>query len=191
MRLSKPKSGTGQHVPRKGRPHQLDIWVYIIYDYMIRVCVWTKPEVIRRKQSLAARYRCIFLDLYPIGQMCWHHGSDQLPPRYINFKRFLRTLSNIFCCTGWTDSLWFSMGHKGCRSRRQILCASLHINSFSHPTLGWLNVFSSFPPPRPCLPPPLQWLLLLTPKLFELNLRYLGQREYRSGKMYWMTSWWP
>ena len=23
------------------------------------------------------------------------------------------------------------------------------------------------------------------------NLRYLGQRNYRSGKMYWMTFWWP
>ena len=28
-------------------------------------------------------------------------------------------------------------------------------------------------------------------KLFELDLRYLGQRKYRSGKMYWMTFGWP
>ena len=56
----------------------------------------------------------------------------------------------------------------------------------SHPSLGWLDVFSSFPPP-----PPPQWLLLLTSKLFELHLRYLGQRKYRSGKMYWMTFRWP
>ena len=40
------------------------------------------------------------------------------------------------------------------------------------------------------LPPP-QWLLLLASKPFKLNLRYLGQRKYRSGKMYWMTFWWP
>ena len=26
---------------------------------------------------------------------------------------------------------------------------------------------------------------------FELDLRYLGQRKYRSGKMYWMTFGWP
>ena len=51
---------------------------------------------------------------------------------------------------------------------------------------GWLYVFSLFPPPL--LP---QWLLLLTSQLFELNLRYLGQRKYRSRKMYWMTFWWP
>ena len=53
----------------------------------------------------------------------------------------------------------------------------------SHPILMWLYVFSLFPPSRP---PP-----LLTSKPFELNLRYLGQRKYRSGKMYWMTFWWP
>ena len=62
--------------------------------------------------------------------------------------------------------------------------------SLSHPSLGWLYVFSSFLPPRPPPPPP-QWLLLLTSNPFELNLRYLGQRKYRSGKMYWMTFRWP
>ena len=61
----------------------------------------------------------------------------------------------------------------------------------SHPSLGWLYVFSSFPPPPPPPPPPPQWLLLLKSKRFELHLRYLGQRKYRSGKMYWMTFWWP
>ena len=61
----------------------------------------------------------------------------------------------------------------------------------SHPSLWWLYVFSSFPPPRPRPPPPPpQWLLLLTSKPFELHLRYLGQRKYRSGKMYWMTFRW-
>ena len=57
--------------------------------------------------------------------------------------------------------------------------------SLSHPSLGWLYVFSSFPPPPP------ERLLLLISKPFELNLRWLGQRKYRSGKMYWMTFWWP
>ena len=55
----------------------------------------------------------------------------------------------------------------------------------SHPSLGWLYVFSSFPRPRP------QWLLHLMSKLFELNLRCLGQRKYRSEKMYWMAFLWP
>ena len=61
----------------------------------------------------------------------------------------------------------------------------------SHPSLGWLYVFSSFPPPRPRPRPPPQWLLLLMSKPFELDLRYLGQRKYGSGKMYWVTFGWP
>ena len=63
------------------------------------------------------------------------------------------------------------------------------LSLLSHPSLGWLYVFSSFPPPRPRPrpPPPPQWLLLLTSKPFELHLRYLGQWKYRSRKMYWMT----
>ena len=82
------------------------------------------------------------------------------------------------------------------------VCLSLiqFFQSLSHPSLRWLYVFSSFPRPRPRLrmrtrppppPPPPQWLLLLTSKPFKLNLRYLGQRKYRSGKIYWMTFWWP
>ena len=43
----------------------------------------------------------------------------------------------------------------------------------------------------PLLTPPPQWLLLLTSQPFELYLSYLGQRIYWSGKMYWMTFWWP
>ena len=27
--------------------------------------------------------------------------------------------------------------------------------------------------------------------VWAMNLRYLGQRNYRSGIMYWMTFWWP
>ena len=63
--------------------------------------------------------------------------------------------------------------------------------SFSHPSLGWLYVFSSFPPrPRPPRLPP-QKLLPLTSKLFELNLWYLAHRIYGSGEMYWVTFSWP
>ena len=63
-------------------------------------------------------------------------------------------------------------------------CVFCHLN---HPSLGWLYVFSSFPPPHP----PPQQLLPLTSKSFELNLRYLVQRIYGSGEMYWMTFPWP
>ena len=59
----------------------------------------------------------------------------------------------------------------------------------SHPGLGWLYVFSSFPPLP--LRPLLQQLLPLTSKPFEGNLRYLAQRIYGSGEMYWMTFPWP
>ena len=52
-------------------------------------------------------------------------------------------------------------------------------------------VFSSFLPLTCLPPPPPQWLLLLMAKPFELHLRYLGYRKYRSGKMYFMTFWWP
>ena len=56
----------------------------------------------------------------------------------------------------------------------------------SHPGLGWLYVFSSFPPSLP-----LQQRLPLTSKPLELNLRYLAQRIYGSREMYWMTLSWP
>ena len=63
----------------------------------------------------------------------------------------------------------------------------------SHPGLGWLYVFSSFPPrpPPPRPRPPPQQLLPLASKPFELNLRYLAQKIYGSGEMYWMTFLWP
>ena len=58
--------------------------------------------------------------------------------------------------------------------------------SLSHPVLGWLYVFSPFPP----RPPP-QKLFPLTSKPFELDLWYLAQRIYGSGELYWMTFPWP
>ena len=65
----------------------------------------------------------------------------------------------------------------------------IHLLQLSHLGLGWLYVYSSFPLRLPCPLP--QQLLPLTSKPFELSLRYLGQRIYRSGEMYWMTFWWP
>ena len=58
----------------------------------------------------------------------------------------------------------------------------------SHPGLGWLYVFSPFPPhPRP----PPQKLFPLTSKPFVLNLWYLAHIIYGSGEMYKMTFPWP
>ena len=42
--------------------------------------------------------------------------------------------------------------------------------------------------PSPSLP---QQLLLFTSKPFQINLRYLQQRKYRSVEMYWITFLWP
>ena len=58
----------------------------------------------------------------------------------------------------------------------------------SHLGLVWLYVFSSFPPPPPRPPP--QRLMPLTSKPFELHLKCLGQRIYKSWKMYWMSFPW-
>ena len=52
----------------------------------------------------------------------------------------------------------------------------------SHPSLGWLYVFRSLLPLRAWPPRVPQWLLLLSSKLFELNLRYLGQKNISLGK---------
>ena len=62
--------------------------------------------------------------------------------------------------------------------------------SLSHPVLGWLYVFSLFPPRPPRPRPSPQKLFPLTSKPFELNLWYLVQRIYGSGEMYWMTFPW-
>ena len=60
---------------------------------------------------------------------------------------------------------------------------NIALSVIKSPQSVWLYVFSSFP----LLPPP-QRLLLLMLKAFELNLRYLGQRKYRSGKMYLLVA---
>ena len=61
-----------------------------------------------------------------------------------------------------------------------------YLSIIKSPNLGWLYVFSLFLLPRPHLHPLpllLRLLLLLTSKPFGVNLRYLGQRKYRSRKM--------
>ena len=75
----------------------------------------------------------------------------------------------------------------------QLPCIQLETPSSRLWNFWWIktyttfNVFSSCPPPRPLL----QGLLPLTSKPFKLHLQYLGQRIYRSGKIYWLTFPWP
>ena len=90
-------------------------------------------------------------------------------------------------------TIWILMvqsGHKCAHVMTSLLwwhVQSSGLITIKSPQSGGDFMFS-FPPPRLGLrpPPPLQWLLLLTSKLFEHNLRYLGQRKYRFEKMYWM-----
>ena len=97
-----------------------------------------------------------------------------------------------WCITVFWSIIIYSISHEICTWSCFILWYFIwqlrlqYLKYLSHPSLGWLYVFSSFPP----RPPP-QQLLPLTSKLFELNLRYLAQRIYGSGEMYWMTFLWP
>ena len=98
----------------------------------------------------------------------------------------LKTLSPRHLILGLMDVIWVNI--------LDILKTCLEDIFLSHPCLGWLYAFSSFPPPRPLQrppprPPP-QQLLPPMSKLFQLNLRYLAQRIYWSGEMYWMTFPW-
>ena len=72
------------------------------------------------------------------------------------------------------------------QSSNTVSCVSLSFRT--HPCvlaikLPWSGVTLCFQFVSRLRPP----LLPLTSKPFELNLRYLGQRIYKSGKMYWMT----
>ena len=101
----------------------------------------------------------------------------------------LATFTHGRVCALWRSTA-FIHGFWTAAERRQKppMCNS----GLSHPGLGWLYVFNSFPlrPPPPPRPPP-QQLLPLTSKPFELNLTYLAQRIYGSGEMSWMTFSWP
>ena len=93
---------------------------------------------------------------------------------------------------------WFSFGPSGPNFTDIVICiwnkmsfVPSSVWYLSHPSVGWLYVFSSFlPRPHPPRPPP-QKLFPLTSKPFDLNLWYLAQRIYGSGEMYWMTFPWP
>ena len=82
-------------------------------------------------------------------------------------------------------SRWFAQPLFRCRSREtsKLRVTGLCEGDSPVTSLGWLYVFSSFPPPQQLLP--------LTSKPFELNLRYLAQRIYGPGEMYSMTFLWP
>ena len=109
-----------------------------------------------------------------LGHLCL---ADVLTPRP-SAGTLPSTKLNLFS----SKFLWPSMFWNNVSSTRLL----------SHPSLGWLYVFSSFPPRPPPPPrPPTQQLLPLTSKPFELNLTYLAQSIYGSGEMHSMTFPWP
>ena len=57
----------------------------------------------------------------------------------------------------------------------------------SHPSLGWLNAFTSFLPSQSLSLPP-QWLLILMAKQFVLCLGYLEQKHIGLVKCTWGLS---
>ena len=87
--------------------------------------------------------------------------------------------------TGKLKNMKFKVSHFGVKKRPTKFPQTLFLlyrdpatMSLGHP--GWGDfVFSLFPPPQQLLP------LTLTP--FVPDLRYFGQRKYRSGEIYWMT----
>ena len=104
----------------------------------------------------------------------------------------LKIMSVFFSNTKIKIMYWFNLLWVYCMYEICVIGRSLRIQStldllfLSHPSLGWLYGFGSFPP----RPPP-QQLLPLMSKPFQINLRSLGQRIDMSGKMYWMIFPWP
>ena len=103
--------------------------------------------------------------------------------------------AGVYCPHIWAQLVYFikiegfSMHICIAKDMRPIFNDSLLL---SHPVLGWLYVFSPFPPRPPCpLRPRPQKLFPLTSKPYELNLWYLAQRIYGSGELYWVTFPWP
>ena len=108
----------------------------------------------------------------------WHHILQHL----VKFIWYVHNSLAMVCCIESWNAIrqeaiaWANVG--------QFFWG--HMVSLSHPVLGWLYVFSPFPPrPRP------QKLFPLTSKPYQLNLWYLVQRIYGSGQLYWMTFPWP
>ena len=90
-------------------------------------------------------------------------------------------ICDVVWCHAMSHVIWYVMW---CWCNMQGIRSLYHYPnrrslSLSHHSLGWLYVFSPFPPcPRPRPRPQ---------KPFELNLWYLAQRIYGSGEMYRMT----
>ena len=152
----------------------VSVWVLHSRDWSTKVIT---------QNSFIFCYKSHVVELHSIDQFC-----------IIN-----HWLSNSFRWTLWCRRLFYvnSTNYLGTRvwyksQYKASLAGLIHLVT---------PVISSFPPsrprprprppPPPPPPPPPQWLLLLTSKPFQLDLRYLGQIKYRSGKMYWMTCGWP
>ena len=101
----------------------------------------------------------------------------------LRFMGLRNLILSTICCRGKLNIV-FSLLESIYLKEPHPKCASFSTR-ISHPVLGWLYVFSLFPP---CPPP--QKLFPLMSKPFELNLWYLAQRIYGSREMHWMTFQW-
>ena len=75
---------SGKHRPRKpSLPHQFDISAHVIYNHILCVSIWNKPEVIRAKHVVKSKSigayssTCFSTDT----QICRHQGS-RAPTQY-------------------------------------------------------------------------------------------------------------
>ena len=154
----------------------------------LSVIPWKRTEQIRQKynhtlfSSMAPHNICKCIVLIKlICQIYFHHLKNS--NKALISQIYL--IYNIWMMKGLYATkmnLWFLWGKEsinGC-TWVQVSYVSLIQFSLNHPGLGWLYVFSSFPP-GPSRPPP-QGLLRLTSKLLELNLRYLRQSDIGLGK---------
>ena len=137
--------------------------------------------------------------------MVYHNIYKSFLPSYALHCKIMYMVYVLLCCGHTCYSGFPLRAHTNCLTTlskfwyMNVLHGALRTltyptpyGSLSHPGLGWLYVFSSFPPRPPPPPrPPLQQLLPLLSKPFELNLRYLAQGIYGSGEIYWMTFPWP
>ena len=90
--------------------------------------------------------------------------SHQYIQTLVNYCQ--ETLNSVIICIFSCNQAALWMVFSVHLSVRPSVGLSICHTFLSHPSLGWLYVFSLFPPPRPPSP---QWLLLLMSKPFELD----------------------
>ena len=113
---------------------------------------------------------------------------------FIHFFVLVRNVTTYLCA--WSIAVYLGQGIAGFYVDSWHICKTKFLFYFMIDIDTWKYVvysemfiiiwgdlcFSSFPPPRPRPPPPPKLCLLLTPKPFQLNLKYLRQKQYRLEK---------